>query len=101
MTNLKLMDILPLRPGPFVKAPCTKPYRPVLHQWEDDLAVHTEVVNSDGTVEIIEGFYVPLDAGERQIRGLLEDYAVRCSRYFNDVAVIHERGYPDDCRFLL
>jgi hypothetical protein len=93
---LGVLDALPLTPGPFVQAPAMLPFRPVLHWWNGELAVHTVRVKEDGSTFLDMGNYYPMvrkgepltPESNSMAVAAMTDYQERCTNYFRHLRLV-------------
>lgn len=98
-----ILDLLPLVPGPFLKAPAMRPFRPTLHVFDGVLAVHQSTLDDNGVVHFQSGVYSSLSPnmslGDResadQLIRLLDEYEKLVKDYFRHIRLVHER-WPEE-----
>ena len=90
----------PITTNHFVKAPATKMFRPILHIFDGQLAVHTQTVE-DGVVELIGGEYfgtadVCTAPGRQRLSDALLAYSARHQEYMRHLSLVTIRMTEDE-----
>lgn len=88
----EVRECLPMSMPYYVKAPCMRPFRPILYRQGDEYVVHTEILDDviPRHTFMDSGFYVPVtDEGLVQA---LSEYQTRVSEYLRHVILTVSRG---------
>lgn len=105
MTYKNLFEVLPMTPGPFVKAPCMNPFRPILHLFDGQLACHYQM--ADGSLHT--GHYamvgpeddLSLPENKANVVAVVKEYATRVSQYMDHVSLTINRADEEPMGFAL
>lgn len=103
-----LFEVLPLTPGPFVKAPAMVPFRPILHMFEGRLCCHTQTIDGalhEGVYSPVENIHqVAIDTGhslyQDEFESILAEYSKRVQEYIRHFAVVTIRYEEEPMGFI-
>ena len=99
-----LFDVLPMTPGPFVKAPVMRPFRPILHLFDGRLACHYEL--EDGSFHT--GYYtevspeddLSLPGNSEAVLDAIDEYSKRVVEYHKHVSITISRADEEPMGFV-